>query len=87
MTTVIEKVGRAVIDQSKAMTIDDPILGRCLVRPDGRNPHEMLLMKIKRPSEAREPFDVAEIASVVPGDKAFGPMTDGGCPMASGSFC
>jgi branched-chain amino acid transport system substrate-binding protein len=76
--------GRAVIEQLKAMKIDDPILGRCVVRPDGRNVHDMLLMKIKTPNASKEPFDVAEISSVVPGDKAFRPMADGGCPMVSG---
>ena len=76
--------GRAAIEQLKAMKIDDPILGRCVVRPDGRNVHDMLLMKIKTPSASKEPFDVAEISSVVPGDKAFRSMADGGCPMVSG---
>jgi branched-chain amino acid transport system substrate-binding protein len=76
--------GRAVIEHMKAMKIDDPILGRCTVRPDGRNIHEMLLMTVKKPSESKGPFDLASITSVVPGDKAFRPMASGGCAMVSG---
>jgi branched-chain amino acid transport system substrate-binding protein len=76
--------GRAVVEHLKSMTIDDPYLGRCVVRPDGRNLHDMLLMKIKQPSESKSPFDLATIQSVVPGDQAFRPMAGGGCSMVSG---
>jgi branched-chain amino acid transport system substrate-binding protein len=79
-----KKDGRAVIDQLKAMKIDDPYLGRCVVRPDGRNIHDMLLMRIKKPSESRSPFDLAAIQLVVPGDQAFRPMAGGGCPLVKG---
>ena len=61
-----------------------PILGHCVVRPDGRNLHDMLLIKIKQPSESRSPFDLAAIQSIVPGDQAFRPMAGGGCPMVGG---
>jgi len=76
--------GRAVVEHMKSMTIDDPYLGHCTVRPDGRNVHEMLLMRIKKPSESKGPFDLASIAAVVPGDKAFRPMAGGGCAMVAG---
>ena len=76
--------GRAVIEQMKAAPFDDPMLGRCVVRRDGRNTHEMLLMKIKAPGASKQPFDLAEIASVVPGDQAFRSMADGNCPMVAG---
>ena len=76
--------GRAVVEQLKSAPIDDPMLGRCVVRKDGRNVHEMLLMKIKTPSASKEAFDLATIASVVPGDKAFRPMADGKCPLIGG---
>jgi branched-chain amino acid transport system substrate-binding protein len=76
--------GRAVIEHMKSMTIDDPYLGRCTVRPDGRNVHEMLLMRIKKPAESKGLFDLASIAAVVPGDKAFRPMAGGGCAMVGG---
>jgi len=79
-----KKDGRVVVEQLKSMKIDDPYLGKCVVRPDGRNVHDMLLMKIKRPADSHGPFDLATIQSVVPGDQAFRPMAGGGCPLVSG---
>jgi len=76
--------GRAVIEYMKTMKIDDPILGRCVVRPDGRCVHEMLLMKMKQPPESKGPLDLASIVSVVPAERAFRPMQGGGCPMVGG---
>ena len=76
--------GRAVIEQLKSTPIDDPMLGRCTVRPDGRNEHEMLLMRIKTPAAADHPFDLATIEAVVPAGQAFRPMADGKCPLVAG---
>ena len=76
--------GRAVVEQLKSAPIDDPILGRCVVRPDGRNVHDMLLMRIKAPSASAGGFDLAAIATVVPGDQAFRPMAEGKCSMVGG---
>ena len=76
--------GRAVVEYMKANPIDDPMLGRCVVRKDGRCTHEMLLMQIKTPAESKGGFDLAKIVSVVPGDQAFRPMGEGGCPMVAG---
>jgi branched-chain amino acid transport system substrate-binding protein len=44
----------------------------------------MLLMKIKAPSASKEPFDLAAIESVIPGDQAFRPLAEGKCPMVAG---
>jgi branched-chain amino acid transport system substrate-binding protein len=73
-----------VVEHLKSMKIDDPYLGRCVVRPDGRNIHDMLLMKIKQPSDSASPFDLATILSVVPGDQGFRPMAGAGCSMVGG---
>lgn len=76
--------GRAVVEQLKSAPIDDPMLGRCIVRQDGRSVHEMLLMKVKTPSASKDAFDLATISSVVPGDKAFRSLADGKCSMIVG---
>ncbi len=73
--------GRAVIEYLKSAPFDDPILGHCVVRPDGRMVHDMLLMEIKKPSESKSDLDLARIVLVVPGDQAFRPIADGNCPM------
>ena len=76
--------GRAVVAQLKSAPIQDPMLGTCVVRADGRNVHDMLLMKIKSPAQSKSEFDLATIEAVVPGDKAFRSLADGKCSMVNG---
>jgi len=73
--------GRAVVAQLKSAPIHDPILGTCVVRPDGRNVHDMLLMRIKSPAQSKSEFDLATIEAMVPSDKAFRSLADGKCAM------
>jgi branched-chain amino acid transport system substrate-binding protein len=37
-------------------------------------------MRIKKPAEATQKWDLYEYLSTVPGDEAFRPMAKGGCP-------
>ncbi len=76
--------GRAVIEQLKSAPFDDAMLGRCVVRPDGRMVHDMLLMEVKKPSESHGELDLARVAETVPGADAFRPLAEGHCPMVSG---
>lgn len=73
--------GRAVVEQLKSAPFEDPILGHCAVRSDGRMVHDMLLMQIKAPGESKGGFDLASVAAVVPGEQAFRPMADGKCQL------
>jgi branched-chain amino acid transport system substrate-binding protein len=50
------------------------------VREDGRMVHDMYLMRIKKPEESKQKWDLYENLAIVPGDEAFRPMADGGCP-------
>jgi branched-chain amino acid transport system substrate-binding protein len=50
------------------------------VREDGRMVHDMYLMRIKKPEESKQKWDLYENLATVPGDEAFRPMADGGCP-------
>ncbi len=50
------------------------------VRADGRMVHDMYLMRIKKPEESRSKWDLYEYLDTVPGDQAFRPMSEGGCP-------
>ena len=76
--------GRAVIAQLKSAPIDDAMLGRCVVREDGRNVHDMRLMEIKKPGEAHGELDLAKVDAVISGDQAFRPLAEGHCPLVSG---
>ena len=50
------------------------------VRDDGRMVHDMYLMRIKKPTESKQPWDLYETVATIPGDDAFRPMAEGGCP-------
>ena len=51
------------------------------VREDGRMVHDMYLMRIKKPEESKQKWDLYETVTTVPGDEAFRPLADGGCPF------
>ena len=43
----------------------------------------MYLVEVKKPSESMKPYDYYKVVSVIPGDKAFRPLSDGACPLAA----
>ena len=73
--------GRAVVAAMKALPTDDPIFGRGSIRADGRKLHPVHLFRTKRPAESSGPWDMYEILSTIPPERAFRPLADGGCPM------
>ncbi|MBS0558900.1 MAG: ABC transporter substrate-binding protein [Proteobacteria bacterium] len=60
---------------------DDDALGKGSVRKDGRALHDFYLFQVKKPSESKGPWDDYKLIATVPGDQAFRPMSEGGCPM------
>ncbi|MBY0339082.1 MAG: ABC transporter substrate-binding protein [Acetobacteraceae bacterium] len=72
---------RAVIPEMKRVPVDDPLFGPTVIREDGRAVHRMLLLDVKRPEESRGAWDYYRIAQVIPGEQAFRPLNEGGCPL------
>src|SRR5882757_501636 len=52
-----------------------------VLRKDGRMVHSMFLLEVKKPDESKAPWDYYKVLAEVPGDQAFRPMKDGGCPL------
>lgn len=76
------KDGAAVVSAMRAAaTFDDPLFGKTSIRTDGRVIHDMYLVEVKKPAESARPYDYYKLISVIPGDKAFRPMSEGGCPL------
>ena len=75
--------GKAVVAQMKAMPTDDPLFGKGLIRPDGRNIHPAYLFEVKKPEESKYPGDVYKLRATIPADEAFRPMKDDNCPMVT----
>ena len=71
---------RAVPEMKRA-PIQDPLFGETVVRQDGRAVHAMHLFEVKRPEESRGPWDYYKLVQTIPGEEAFRPMAEGGCPM------
>jgi branched-chain amino acid transport system substrate-binding protein len=69
-----------VIAQMRKMPVDDFFAQGGKVREDGRMVHDMYLMRIKRPEESKQKWDLYEYLATVPGDEAFRPMAEGDCP-------
>ena len=62
------------------MPVDDFFAQGGKVREDGRMVHDMDLMRIRKPEESTQRWDLYEYLSTEPGDEAFRPMAEGGCP-------
>jgi branched-chain amino acid transport system substrate-binding protein len=73
--------GGVAIAEMKKAPIDDKLFGHVVVRTDGRAIHAMYLFKVKTPSESKGPWDYYTLVNTIPGDQAFRPMDQGGCPM------
>jgi branched-chain amino acid transport system substrate-binding protein len=75
--------GAAVVSAMRAAGVfDDPLFGKTSLRADGRVIHDMYLVEVKKPSESIKPYDYYKVVSVIPGDKAFRPLSEGACPLA-----
>lgn len=69
-----------VIAQMRRMPVNDFFAQGGKVREDGRMVHDMYLMRIKKPEESKQKWDLYEYLATVPGDQAFRPMAEGDCP-------
>ncbi|MBI4723686.1 MAG: ABC transporter substrate-binding protein [Rhodomicrobium sp.] len=73
-----------VVAKMKEMPTDDPLFGKGTVRADGRVLHDSYLFEVKKPEESKGPWDYYKLISTTPADKAFRPMSEGGCPLVAG---
>jgi len=53
------------------------------LREDGRMVHDMYLAKVKAPAESKGEWDLYEILSTIPAEKAFRPLTDSQCKLVN----
>ena len=74
---------KAVMAKMRAMPVDDFYVKNGQVREDGRLVHDMFFAQVKTPSESTKPWDYYKILGVIPGDQAFRPLTEGGCPRVA----
>ena len=73
--------GEKVVGWMKAHPTDFPSWGHVEIRADGRAIHPMYLFRVKAPAASKGPYDYYELVQTIPGDKAFRPLNEGGCPL------
>jgi len=73
--------GAEVVARMKAMPCDDDCFGPGRIREDGRKLHPAHLFEVKKQEESRGLFDYYKLLQTTPGEGAFRPLGEGGCPL------
>ena len=53
------------------------------IREDGRMVHDMYLVEVKTPAESKGEWDIYKVLATIPGNDAFRPLKEGGCPLVA----
>ena len=72
---------QAVVRKMKEIPVNDFFTKGGSVREDGRVIRSMYLFQVKSPEELKYPYDYYKLLNTVPGEQAFRPLAEGGCPM------
>jgi len=71
---------KAVVAKMKATPINDFMTKNGRIREDGRVIRDMYLVQVKTPQESKNEWDLLKPIATIPGEQAFRPLHDGGCP-------
>jgi branched-chain amino acid transport system substrate-binding protein len=81
----VAKVGTlesdAVMAEMKKSKVNDFFGRGGYIRTDGRMVHDMYLVEVKTPSESKEPWDIAKVRQVIPGEEAVAPLEKSSRPF------
>ncbi|KMO30498.1 ABC transporter permease [Methylobacterium variabile] len=72
---------KTVVAKMRELPVNDMFASNGRIREDGRMVHDMYLMQVKTPKESTGEWDLYKLVATVPGDEAFRPMAEGGCPL------
>lgn len=73
--------GPAVAAKMREMPVNDFMTRNGKIREDGRLVRDMYLFRVKSPEESKYKFDYYKLLATIPGEEAFKPMEEGGCPL------
>ncbi len=79
--TVGSKDSEKVMAQMRTAPINDFMTKNGSLRIDGRVVRDMYLFQVKTPAESKGEWDLYKTVSTTPGNVAFRPMNQGGCPL------
>src|ERR1700761_5045901 len=72
---------KAVMAKMRELPVNDFYVTNGHLREDGRLVHDMYFAEVKTPAESTKPWDYYKILATIPGEQAFRPMSEGGCPL------
>lgn len=69
-----------VLAKMREMPVQDMFAKNGVLRSDGRMVHDMYLAEVKAPSDSDGEWDLLKIVRTIPGEEAFGPLSESTCP-------
>ena len=69
-----------IVAKMREMPVEDMFAHNAVLRTDGRMVHDMYLAEVKSPAESSGPWDYLKIVRTIPGEEAFGPLSESTCP-------
>jgi len=85
LSPAIEAAGtdeaKAVMAKMREIPVNDFYAKNGTVRADGRLLHDLYFVEVKAPAASSRPWDYYNILATIPGDQAFLPLEEGGCPL------
>ena len=72
---------KAVMAKMREIPVDDFYARNGKVREDGRLVHDLYFVTVKPPAESSGPWDYYNILATIPGEQAFLPLDQAGCPL------
>src|SRR5579885_2385733 len=74
--------GAKVVAKMKELPTDDPLFGKGPLRADGRRLIPAYLFEVKKPEEAKYPWDYYKLVATIPAEDAARPLDASECPLA-----
>jgi len=72
---------KAVMAKMREIPVNDLYAKNGTVRADGRLLHDMYFIEVKTPARSTGAWDYYNVLATIPGDQAFLPLEEGGCPL------
>lgn len=70
-----------VMANMREMPVNDMFATNGQLREDGRMVHDTFLVEVKTPAESKGPWDLLKLVEVIPGEKAFRPLSESDCSL------
>jgi branched-chain amino acid transport system substrate-binding protein len=74
---------KAVMAKMREMPVNDFYAHDGHLRQDGRLVHDMYFEQVKTPAQSKGAWDYDNILATIPGDQAFRPLAEAGCPLVA----